>query len=396
MIKKVSLVLFSITVVFLVSCGSNADGNSASAPGKTKSDSTAKKDGGPSGFQQPEISAVPVEVTPVVKGAISSYLLYNATLETEQMADVFSRISGIVENIMVEEGQRVRKDQALLQIEQDEYRLQEEQANLQYEKQQSEFKRFQALKDKNLISEEEFENARLSMRQAEIQWKQARLNLDFTTVRSPISGVVGERLVRQGDRIQPSTRLFMISNLQEKVAKIYVPQGELANLSQKQTAVVTSEVLPDVEFEGWVKRISPVIDPTSGTFKVTVGVKDPDNRLRPGMFVTVRLVVDTRDQTVLLPKTALFYENERSYFFVLEGDTARRLELEKGFEDAEKVEILNAVSDSAFVVVIGQGGLKNGSLVEVVDVRFYNWQEVEPGQKEEMKEQVIHKRTVSS
>ncbi len=321
-----------------------------------------------------EPTGIPVEVTPVVRGEIASYLIYNSTLETEQMADVYSRIPGLVEEIYGDEGKRVTKNQPLLQIEQDEYILEEEKARLSYDTQKSEFDRFQALKDKNLISMEEFETARLTLRQAELQWKQAKLNLSYTTVRSPINGVIGERQVKIGDRIQTSTKLFVVANPEEKVVKVYVPQDELPNCYLDQRAVITTDVLPDQQYPGWVKRISPIVDPTSGTFKVTAGVKDPGNQLRPGMFVSVRLVVDVREKTMLIPKAALVYENERTYFYVVQNDTVKRLELKKGFEDAEKVEILNEVPDTSRVVVVGQSGLKNGNRVEIVNEKYYPWQ----------------------
>jgi len=370
--KYVFLVV--MVVIIGISCGSNNASQSQDKPlGKKEGEGKTKRPGN-SDRAMMEMDKIPVEITPVVRGDISNYLLYNSTVETEQTVDIFSRIPGLVEKIYVEEGNRVKKDQPLLQLEQDEYVLEEENAKLQYEKQKSEFKRFQILKEKNLISEEEFENARLALRQAELQWKQTQLNLDYTIVRSPINGVVGERFVRLGDRIQTSARLFVISNLDDKVVKLYVPQDELLNCYNDQPATIMSDVLPDQQFTGWVKRISPIVDPTSGTFKVTVGINDPKGLLRPGMFVSVKLIVDTHRGVPLIPKAALVYENERTYFFLVKADSAVRLELRRGFEDAHRVEVLNAIPDSARIVVVGQGGLKSGNKIKVIKVRTYDWQ----------------------
>lgn len=319
-------------------------------------------------------SAVPVEVTDLSVGSISSYLLYSSTLETEQTVDVYSRIGGLVEQIFVEESQYVTKGQKLVQIEKDEYELAEQKALIEYQKQKANYDRFKALQAEELLSEEEFENARLAMKQAEIAWKQAALNLEYSTVTSPISGVVGDRLVRLGDRIQPSSKLFTISNLNEKIVPVYVPQDEFSRCYQQQKAIITCAVVPGVKLDGYVKRISPIIDPQSGTFKVTVAVKDPENRLRPGMFVSAQLIVDTHHQTHLIPKSALMYENERSYFFVVKGDSSIKVELQRGFEDAEKVEVLNELMAGSKIVVLGQSGLKNGSKVRITEEKEYTWQ----------------------
>jgi membrane fusion protein (multidrug efflux system) len=360
-------------LLFLNSCGTgdaNALKNEKSAV--ANNDSAAVKaamDG------EKVSSAVPVEVTSVTRGHISNYLQYSATLETEQQVDVYPRIGGLVEAIYVEEGQKVSKNQRLLQIEKREYELAEQKARLEYQKQQAEFNRLKALQEQQLLSQEEFENASYAFRSAEIAWKQAQLNLEWTTVRSPIDGVVGERLVRLGDRVQTTTNLFKIANLNEKIVQIYIPQDEYPYIFKNQKALIRSDVMPDMAFSGQVKRISPIIDTQSGTFKVTVSVKDPENKLLPGMFVNTEIIVDTHEDALLIPKSALIYENERIYFFVVENDTARKVELKKGFEDAEKVELVNDdISENTKVVVLGQNGLKDGTKVKIIEEKTYHWQ----------------------
>lgn len=318
---------------------------------------------------------VPVEITTLTRGVISSFLLYSSTLETEQTVDVYCRIGGLVEEIYVEESQRVRKGQKLIQIEKDEYDLAEQNARIEYEKQKSNFERVKALQEGELLSQEEFDNAELTVKQAEIAWKQAALSLKYTTVTSPISGVIGDRLVRLGDRVQTSSHLFTIANLDEKIVRVYVPQNQFPKCYNNQPAVVTTDVLPGVKFKANVKRISPIIDPQSGTFKVTLAVKDPKNKIRPGMFVNAQLIVDTHEDTPLIPKAALIYENERTYFFYAANDSAKKVELQKGFEDAEKVEVLNNLPIGSKIIVLGQNGLKEGSKVKIINEKNYAWQE---------------------
>jgi len=366
--------------LFMLGCD-----NKANSDPSGKADSAAQKNSGEQrNFQRGKNAmggpgkrpraAIPVEISYIVPGDISDYLMYSAALETEQTVTVYSQINGLIVKMFVEEGQWVNKGDSLLQLDPREYILAEQKARVEYDKQQSNFERLKGLKAKDLVSDEEFETARLNVKQAEIAWKQAKLNLEYTTVRAPISGVIGERLVNLGARIQPSTALFTLSNLAQKIVKVYVPQNEMAKVHRRQKAVIRSDVLPDQSFEGWVKRISPIVDAQSGTFKVTVGVRDPKNVLKPGMFVNVHLIVDTHQNVPLIPKTALVYENERSYFFVLNNGIAQKVELQKGYEDAEKVEMKNDLPVYTPVVVVGQNGLKDGSRVRVTEVRRYAWQ----------------------
>ena len=122
-------------------------------------------------------------------------------------------------------------------------------------------------------------------------------------------------------------------------------------------------------FKGWIKRISPVVDPASGTFKVTVGVENTNNMLRPGMFVNVEIITETHNDVVLIPKTAIVYENEYMNVYVVRDSIARKIRLQPGFEDNQKVESLNEIKSGEQVIVVGQSGMKDETPVKIVSER---------------------------
>lgn len=92
-------------------------------------------------------------------------------------------------------------------------------------------------------------------------------------MRAPFDGVIVSRETQIGARVAAGTKVFSMVKLDDIVARVFVPGRYLAIVAADQPAVITSEFLPEKSFKGWVKRISPVIDPKSGTFKVTVGVR---------------------------------------------------------------------------------------------------------------------------
>ena len=120
-----------------------------------------------------------------------------------------------------------------------------------------------------------------------------------------------------------------------------------------------------------IKRISPVVDPASGTFKVTVGLKS-DGQLKPGMFVNVHLIISTHENAILIPKTAIVYENEYMNVFVVRDSIAHKIRLKAGFEDAKKVEALSDIEDGDKVIVVGQAGMKDKTKVRIVAERENN------------------------
>ncbi len=355
--------LMSLLMFTVFSCGKK------DPRARAKREAAIKKKAVAAEKQRKEDERVPVEVMPIVRGDISKFLLLSSNLETEVMADVYSRIQGIVEAIYKEEGQYVKKGEVMLALEAREYELSEQKARVEYEQQKRNFERLKAMHEKNLLSEEEFEKAKYTLQAAEIAWSEARLKLDFTKVRSPISGRVGQRLTKIGERIQPTDKLFSVVDNSQVIAVVYVPEKNMREVKIGQKAYITSDYFKGKKFEGWVKRISPVVDPSSGTFKVTVGVRNRGGELRPGMFVNVHIIVDTHRDVVLVPKSAIVYENENMYVYMVRDSLAHKVLLHPGYEDNEKVEALQDIEEGEMVIVVGQAGMKDQTPVRIVNVR---------------------------
>jgi RND family efflux transporter MFP subunit len=375
-INLITLILILFLIIQLhFSCGGGSaqNGDSTDSDSTSTDSSKAKNDqDGKSGEdKKKEIQAdiIPVEVTTIKRGLISDFILLSTNLETEKMASVYSRVQGLVDNISAEEGDNVKKGQVLMTLEADEYVLAEEKARLNYLSQKSDFERLEAMFKENLLSKEEFEKARFTLQGLEVDWKQAKLNLSYTRITTPIAGVVGDRLIKPGDRIQTTDKLFSVINTSEMIAVVYAPEKELGSVVKNQSAYITSDHLAGEQYEGWIKRVSPVIDPQSGTFKITVGVKNKKNILRAGMFVNTHIITATHENAVLIPKTAIVYENEQMSIYVVKDSIANKVNLKVGFQDHEKIESLEGVEEGDRIIVVGQAGLKDKTKVRIVNER---------------------------
>ena len=367
------LIIYSLAQ-FTISCGGGSDQNEKSPDSESSSTDSSKVENnnvGNSGSGEKNQSAdvIPVEVTTIKRGIISDFILLSTNLETEKMASVYSRVQGLVENISVEEGDNVKKGQILMTLEADEYVLAEKKAKLNYLNQKSDFDRMEAMYQQNLLSKEEFEQANFALGGLEVDWEQAKLNLSYTRIKTPIAGVVGDRSIKPGDRIQPADKLYTVINTSEMIAVVYAPEKQLGSVVKNQRAYITSDHLAGQEYEGWIKRVSPVVDPQSGTFKITVGVKNRNNILKSGMFVNTHIITATHDNAVLIPKTAIVYENEQLSVYVVKDSLAQKVALKVGFQDHEKIESLEGVEEGDKIIVVGQAGLKNNTKVRIVNER---------------------------
>lgn len=318
--------------------------------------------------RQSAAEMVPVETALVTRGPISAFLTFNTTLETEAMVDIYPQTTGQVETLLVEEGRIVKEGDPLLKIEDRETRVDMDESKANLEQLQRNFARTEELYERKLVNNQDYETQKNALELARLRYERAAIRHGYTTVRAPFSGVIATRETQVGARVATGTKLFSMVKLDEIVAKVYVPGRYLPIVADSQPAVVTSEFLPDRTFQGWVKRISPVIDPKSGTFKVTVGVRgDKPADLPPGLFVSVRIITDTRPAAVLVPKRAVIYEGGERFVFAVVNDRAVKRKLAAGYEDPENVEATAGFEPGTAVVVLGQSGLKDGSLVRSVN-----------------------------
>ena len=312
------------------------------------------------------IEAIPVEADLVRIGSISSYLIFNSTIETEEAIQIFPQISGLVERIAAEEGDRVEAGDTLLYIEDEQLLIAYQEAKVNFEFQQGNFRRNEEMFKRKLLSDQDYERVGFEMEQARLRYDRARLELEYSTIVAPFSGVITERHVQVGARVSSGTQLYDLIKLDDMIARVFVPGQYLMQVAKGQRAEIGSDFMPDQQFDGWVKRISPVVDPRSGTFKVTVGVSDRFEALRPGIFVSVRIITDTREQAVLVPKNAIVYDGEEQYVFAVRDSIAQRILLQPGYESAVEIEALVNFSAGDRVITLGQNGLKNGARVRLV------------------------------
>lgn len=316
----------------------------------------------------PPSDAVPVEVAAVARGPISAFLSFNSTLETEAIVDVYPQASGQVETLFAEEGRIVKQGEPLLKIEDAELKVDADEAQANFDHLQKGFSRIDDLFQRKLINQQDYDDNKYQLEQARLRLERTKLRLAYATVRAPFDGVISSRDVQVGARVSSGTKLFSMVKLDEIVARVFIPGRYLPVVAENQAAVVTSEFLPDRNFKGWVKRISPVIDPKSGTFKVTVGVRgEKPSELPPGLFVNVRVITDTKPAALLIPKRAVVYEGGERYVFSVVNDRAVKRKIAIGYEDPQNVEALSGFEVGAPVIVLGHNGLKDGALVRTVN-----------------------------
>ncbi len=356
------LLALLLAILGLVSTGCTPKGEAAEnvAEGKADSDSESES-------EKKEQELVPVEVATLERGPIEAVLRYSTNLEAESEVSVYSQAARLVTELLVEEGNAVRKGQVLLRLQDEEQKSALARVESQIAKARREYDRQKNLFARELIAEQTFNDAVYELEQLDLALGDAQREVGYTEVRAPISGIVTSRLVNLGDYITVNQHLFDLVDFDTIVARVYVPEKELERLALGKTSRIFSASLGGEARRGKVMRISPVVDPKSGTVKVTVSV--PRQRgLLPGMYVEVELVTDTRDDALLVPKRSVIYDQNRAYLFRLTDEmTVERLIVESRLADQEWIEPEEStgLAEGDKIVVAGQAGLKDGTKVRM-------------------------------
>ena len=312
-------------------------------------------------------TVLPVEATQVIRGDIAAYFTSTASLEAEDEALVASKADGVVTHLYVEEGDYVRKGQALAQLDGERRKLELARSEASLQQLKREYERNEELFGKQLVSVDEYDRVKSQYEVQKAAHDLASLEVQYTTIRAPIAGVISQRNIKVGHTIGMNEPTFHISDFDPLLAIMHVPERELGKLRPGQQANVAVDALANETFTGAIKRISPVVDPQTGTFKVTVEVSDKKRLLKPGMFGRVQIVFDVHAQALLVPKEALIEEDEEVAVYVVRDSMAFRQLITKGYTDAAFAEVLEGLEEGQPIITAGQNNMRDSTLVEIIE-----------------------------
>lgn len=311
--------------------------------------------------------AVPVSVVNASRGTVSSYVTATANLVAENEVMILAEAEGRALKLLVEEGDYVKKGQLLVALVPDDARIAYEKASVRATNAKTTFERSSRMGDQQMISTEELERSQTDFRVAEQELAEARWRLGKTEIRAPFSGRITARMITTGQHVRPADELFTITDFDPLVARIYLPEKDVIGLEEGRDVRITLKADESIKFRGRIRMISPVVDVATGTVKITVDAVNPPRDVRPGGFVNIDIVRETRPNVVLVPREAVIRELQKAHIFVVKDDgVAERRAISLGLEEDDSMEVTSGIEEGDQVVVAGQGSLKDGSKIKVI------------------------------
>ena len=379
------LAIFLSASVIVSSCsdsGSNDD--SKSDQSSEVADVKDKKD---------EKPPVPVEVVSVARGDIQQTYRTITTLEAENEVQVVARSTGLLQGILVEEGDTVVKGQLMAQLDIEQLSLEVAQLKATSKKLNKELERQQSLFARKLGSSDTLDRAKFEYEAQFAQLKLAKLKLNYASIKAPIGGIVTERLVKQGNLIRDNDMLFKIVDLSTLKAVLHLPEKELANVRKQQQILLNVDAMGDQVIIGEIERIRPTIDTSTGTFRVVAKLNNDNNFLKSGMFGKVEVVFDIHQGSLLIEQQAVITQDNRSHVFIVKENKAIQTPVTVGFQHNGVFEITDGLTENDHVITTGQQIIKHETLVEIVGL---NGQIVETKTEEATSNKAQSPSTVAS
>ncbi len=309
---------------------------------------------------------VPVAVERVAQGAIASYYTATATIEAESRAEIVARTTGVVRALVHEEGDRVAAGAELLRLEDDEALLRAQQAEANAAMARAEFDRKASMRDAGLLSAEEFETVENTRSVREAELGLARLELEYTRVAAPFAGRIVRRLVDLGAHVSPGAPLFEIVDDEPLLARVHVPSRRMGYVRPGQEIDLHLDSA-NLDVKGVVTLVSPIVDPATGTVKVTAEIRRRPDGIRPGDFAQVKVVTERHDDAVLVPSRAIVEDEGQKVVYVAVDGKAVRRPVETGFVEGDRTEVTSGVAAGELICTKGQRDLRDGATLALLE-----------------------------
>jgi membrane fusion protein (multidrug efflux system) len=310
---------------------------------------------------------VGVVVQAVRQGTVIDRTESVGTVRANNSVTVTAKVTGVISAIRFQEGQRVREGDTLIELEANALRAELDQARALFDDARSQLQRARGLQAGTSIAAQRLETLEAVARQAEGRVRAAQARLEELRITAPFAGRVGLRQVSLGALVQPGTVVTTLDDLGKVRVEFAVPEVFLARLSVGARVSARSAAFGARTFQGEVAVVDTRIDTTTRSVRVISEFDNPDEALKPGLFMTVELVLARRDDALLVAEEALDPLGDRNFVYVIRDGRARRVEVRLGQRLPGEVEVLSGVRAQEQVVVRGLQRLRHDAPVRITE-----------------------------
>jgi len=411
-IKKLVRLLIGFLIIGAMTFGAYRYFKSVSEKEEEGAYSVPKK----SENEESDSAPLPVKVSTAKIGEIVMKLKTIGEVEAVKIVKIKTDLKGDIKRLNVDEGEHVKEGDVLVELDDREYRLRFEEAEVnrleklsrfyvqnqfgevssnlkdedvsKVEQKKRDYEKALELWKEGLISEKDLEktkrdyelsiiekgekrddvlSASTGFSQADIAYKQAKINLEKTKIKAPFYGIITDIKVKEGQSVNMGEELMTLVNIDRLRIKAKILESEVGRVVVGRRAVLKFSSYPGKSFFGRVKSISPIVDPNDKTCNVFIELENPGGLIKPGMHCEVFIDSEIYKGRLIVPRESILVRGGRKLCFVVEGDLAKWRYVETGLEDDENVEILSGVSEGEKVITEGHFTLAHDAKIKIIE-----------------------------
>ncbi len=310
--------------------------------------------------------ATPVEAAMVKQDVLVRSIVAVGSLLANEEVMLRPEFEGKVVKIHFKEGQKVKQNDLLVTLDDSIYRDELKQADARLKLSQANTKRISSLRKKGLSNEQEADQAVSELGVNKASRALARTRLAKMVIHAPFDGTVGLRNISEGDYLSRGQDVVTLINSNPIKLEFRIPEVYLSEVSIGQTVDVRVDAFRGETFSGEVYAVAPEVDVSGRSFTVRAQIPNEDNRLVPGLFAQVELVLERKENALLIPEAALMPAGDKQYVYRIEDGKAVRAEVSLGLRQQNNVEVLSGLEAGAQIITAGQMKIMDGSKVQPI------------------------------
>jgi RND family efflux transporter MFP subunit len=320
---------------------------------------------------RPKDMVLSVHVVHPVRESLDSSLTLPGNIEALEQASLYAHVAGYLKKIYVDEGDRVKKGQLLAEIDAPDILDEYNKLKAGYNFKKITRDRYKDLLDDHVISQQEFDSVDSAYNEEKAKLHNSEANVEYTHIRAPFTGSIARRYKWPGDLIEVTTKgdqnpIFLLVNEEKLRIAINVPQSNLSDVKLGSPVDIKVDTFADEVFKGEVSRLDSLLDESTKTQRVLIDIVNSEGKLHAGMFVSVILHFQHKDDVLTIPMAAVDKQGDKAFVFIHDNGKAKRVSITLGLSEEEKVEVASGLSPNDEVILKGTVPPVDGASVQII------------------------------
>lgn len=312
-----------------------------------------------------EEKAIPVRGNQIHPVSMEQTKTFTGTLEGEKQAVIRAKIAEAVDRIDVVEGDEVKANAVIVKLDKSGPTSNYLQSKSYFQNGEKNFNKMEYLFNEGAISETQFDAAKTEYEVARANYEAARQLVELKT---PIAGTVTSIDISVGDYVSPGQQVATVATINRLRMKLGVNSTDIGYFSIGDTVRVLVESVTGFEAVGMVAMVAGSADPETRTFQVEIEIDNTAHVFKPGMFARAEIIIESFDNILVVPQSAVLTRNNKDYLFVVNGDRAVGKEIMLGAEFNGSTEIRSGLKVGDTIVTLGQDYLSDSCLIKLTDL----------------------------